>query len=89
MAVKNPALGADGVDYSTETYKRRVARWRAEVLYGSPPVDHLDPIPQFPPEHKPPPFAKRPKARAPTKAARCAAAKAAKAATTADLFRPS
>lgn len=83
MAVTNPALGADGVDYSNETYKHRVARWRAAVLYGSPPVDHLGPIPQFPPQHKPPPIRKPPKAKAGK------AAKVTPPAVTADLFRPS
>jgi hypothetical protein len=63
VSVKNPALGDDGVDYSNESYKHRVARWRRDVLYAKPPVDHLDPIPQFPAQHTPPPFAKRPKAK--------------------------
>jgi hypothetical protein len=61
-------VGLPYEDFSSETYKRRVARWRAEVLYGRPPVDHLDPIPQYPPKHTPPPFSKRPKAKVPKKA---------------------
>lgn len=58
MAIKNPALGEDGVDYSNESYKQRVAKWRRDVLYAAPPVDHLEPIPQFPLQHKPAPFHK-------------------------------
>lgn len=65
MAPRNPALGADGKDYSNESYDRRVAEWRARTLYADPPVEHLGPIPQFPPEPKAAPTPRRTKRQPP------------------------
>lgn len=70
-------------DFSAETYKRRLAKWRAEVLYGSPPVDHLDPIPQHPAKQEPHHAAER---KSKPKAEPVVRAKRGTDTSTADLF---